>query len=42
MVPVSCQVETRSQAWALAKEDVVLASSTEHFGEQGPLEPQMG
>lgn len=33
-MPVTPQVVRGSQAWALAEEVVVLASSTEHFGEQ--------
>lgn len=39
MVPVTPQVVGGSQAWALAEEVVVLASSMEHFGEQEPILP---
>lgn len=36
MVPVTPQVVKGSQAWALAEEAAMLASSMEHFGDRGP------
>lgn len=39
MVPVTPQVVRESQAWALAEEFMVLASSMDHFGDWGPTLP---